>query len=77
MAMIQPLCDRFNVNIFLLNGDEERFEKVIDISIDGYYIIVLTDEGCRTIKSKQISSVHISVPNREFDGLFELQERMT
>lgn len=70
MAMIQPLCERFNINMFLLNGDEQRFENVIDISINGYYITVLTDEGCRMIKSKQISSVHISVPNREFDGLY-------
>lgn len=66
MAMIQPLCERFNINMFLLNGDEQRFENVIDISINGYFTTILTDNGCTAIESKQISSVHISVPNREF-----------
>lgn len=70
MAMIQPLCERFNINMFLLNGDEERFENVIDISINSYFTTILTDNGCTTIESKQISSVHISVPNREFDEPF-------
>ena len=72
MARIQSFCEKFNVNLFLKNGDGERFENVIDISLNGYYATILTIEGCKTIESSKINSIHIFLPNREFDRMLDI-----
>lgn len=72
MVPIQAGCEKFNVNLFLKNGDGERFENVIDISLNGYYATILTIEGCKTIESSKINSIHIFTKNREFDRMLDI-----
>lgn len=72
MVPIQAGCEKFNVNLFLKNGDGERFENVIDINLNGYYATILTIEGCRTIESSKINSIHIFTKNREFERMLDI-----
>lgn len=72
MARIQSFCEMFNINIFFKDGSEERFENVIDISLNGYFATILTLEGGSMIESSKINSIHIFSPNREFDNLFDI-----
>ena len=72
MARIQSFCEMFNINLFFKNGSEERFENVIDISLNGYYATILTLEGGSMIESSKINSIYIFMPNREFDSLFDI-----
>lgn len=72
MVPIQAGCEKFNINLFLKNGDGERFENVIDISLNGYYATILTVKGCKTIESDAINSIHIFSPNREFDRMLDI-----
>lgn len=72
MVPIQAGCEKFNINLFFKNGDGERFENVIDISLNGYYATILTIEGGSMIESSKINSIHIFSPNREFDGMLTI-----
>ena len=63
MPPIYGNYERLSLNIFLKNGDEERFQNAIDISINGYYATILTFDGCRTIPTSTISSIHIFKQN--------------
>lgn len=72
MARIQSFCEMFNINLFFKNGSEERFENVIDISLNGYYATILTLEGGSMIESRKINSIHIFMPNREFDRMLTI-----
>lgn len=72
MVPIQAGCEKFNINLFLKNGDGERFENVIDISLNGYYATILTIEGCSIIESSKINSIHIFTKNREFDRILTI-----
>lgn len=72
MARIQAGCEKFNINLFFKNGSEERFENVIDISLNGYYATILTTEGCKTIESSKINSIYIFTKNREFDRMLDI-----
>lgn len=72
MVPIQAGCEKFNINLFLKNGDGERFENVIDINLNGYYVTILTIEGCSIIESNKINSIHIFTKNREFDRMLDI-----
>lgn len=72
MARIQSFCEMFSINILLKDDSEERFENVIDISLNGYYATILTLEGGRMIESSKINSIYIFMPNREFDSLLDI-----
>lgn len=72
MARIQSFCEIFSINIFFKDGSEERFENVIDISLNGYFATILTLEGGSMIESSKINSIHIFTPNREFDGMLNI-----
>ena len=63
---------KFNVNLFFKNGDGERFENVIDISLNGYFATILTLEGGSMIESRKINSIYIFTKNREFDGMLSI-----
>ena len=63
MPPIYDNYERLSLNIFLKNGGEERFQNIIDISINGYYATILASDGLRTIPSKDISSIHIFKQN--------------
>lgn len=72
MARIQSFCEMFSINIFFKDGDGERFENVIDISLNSYYATILTLEGGSMIESSKINSIYIFMPNKEFDSLFDI-----
>lgn len=72
MARIQSFCEMFSINIFFKDGSEERFENVIDISLNGYYVTIFALEGGRIIESNKINSIHIFTTNGEFDSLFDI-----
>lgn len=72
MARIQSFFEMFSINIFFKDGREERFENVIDISLNGYYATILTLEGGRMIESSKINSIYIFMPNKEFDGMLSI-----
>lgn len=72
MTQIQSFCEKFNINLFLKNGDGERFENVIDINLNGYYATILTLEGTSIIESSKINSIHIFTKNREFDRMLDI-----
>lgn len=72
MARIQSFCEMFSINIFFKDGSEERFENVIDISLNRYFATILTLEGGSMIESSKINSIHIFSPNKEFDSLFDI-----
>lgn len=72
MARIQSFCETFSINIFFKDGSEERFENVIDISLNGYLATILALEGGCMIESSKINSIHIFTLNREFDGMLDI-----
>lgn len=65
-------CEIIDVDIFYNNGEEDRFLHVYDLSINGYFLTVLNDSGCRIIETKDISGIHVFKPNKEFDEMFNL-----
>lgn len=65
--------EKINIYLFYKNGDEERFLGIYDFSINGYFITILNESGCNVIKTKDISSIHIFKPNKEFDQVFNLK----
>lgn len=72
MARIQSFCEMFRINIFFKDGGEERFENVIDISLNEYFTTILTLEGSSMIESSKINSIYIFAPNREFEGMLSI-----
>lgn len=72
MARIQSFCEMFSINLFFKDGSEERFENVIDLSLNGYYATILTLEGGSMIESNKINSIHIFTKNREFDRMLDI-----
>lgn len=73
MKNVFSFFEKINIDLFYKNGDEERFLDVYDFSINGYFITILSESGCNVIETKDISSIHIFKPNKEFDEVFNLK----